>query len=82
MATLARGRGMKWAFWFRTLTREQKRKTPCVTAVHAHKRVMTAVPLQRPDWGQSAQQRETEVRVTSALKPYGFSCSVWAGAGP
>lgn len=25
---------MKWAFWFRTVNREQNRKTPCVTAVH------------------------------------------------
>lgn len=48
----------------------------------AHNRVMTAVPLQRPDWGQLAQREETEVGVTSALKPYGFSCGVWAGAGP
>lgn len=71
---------MKWGSWFRTVKREQNRKTPCVTAVHT--RVMTEVSLRRPDWEQSAQREETEVRVTSALKPYGFSCSIWAGAGP
>lgn len=42
----------------------------------AHKRIMTEVPLWRPDWGQSAQQEETEVNVSSATKQYGFSCSV------
>lgn len=43
---------------------------------NAHKRVMTKVPLWTPDWGQSGQQEGTEVGITSALKPYGFSCSV------
>lgn len=78
---MARGRGMKWAFWFQnseTGTKQENSMLHC----SAHKRVMTEVPLRRPDWGQPARREETEVRVTSALKPYGFSCSVWAGARP
>lgn len=48
----------------------------------AHKRVRTEVALWRPDWGQSSQQEETEVKVTSALEPYGSATAFGQGQDP